>query len=71
MSKHHAAKLLADAMKAKGWGEGELAEASGVNQSLIGRYLRAKVDVGMKNAPRLAKALGIDTMKLLYGPRAA
>jgi transcriptional regulator with XRE-family HTH domain len=71
MSKHHSARLLAEAMKAKGWEEGDLAEASGINQSLIGRYLRAEVDVGQKNAPRLAKALGIDTLKLLYGPRAA
>jgi transcriptional regulator with XRE-family HTH domain len=71
MSKHHAAKILADAMKTKGWGESELAAASGVHQSLIGRYLRAEVDVGTKNAPKLAKALGLDTLKLLYGPRAA
>lgn len=71
MSKHHAAKILADAMKVKDWGESDLAAASGVHQSLIGRYLRAEVDVGPKNAPRLAKALGIDTLALLYGKRVA
>lgn len=58
-------------MKAKGWRESELAAASGVHQSLIGRYLKSKANVGPKNAPRLAKALEIDTMTLLYGKRAA
>lgn len=71
MSRYHAAKILDQAMKAKGWNESELALASGVHQSLISRYLSRKANVGHKNAPLLAKALEIDTMVLLYGKRAA
>lgn len=68
-------RLLRKAMKAADMDEHKLAEASGVDITLIRRYLdedvEKRVDVGQKNAPRIAKALGIDTLKLLYGNRAA
>lgn len=57
-------------MKQKGWGPVELSTASGVDVSLIRRYLD-DVDIGQKNAPRLAKVLDVEVMSLLYGEQAA
>lgn len=55
--------------------EHKLAEVSGVDITLIRRYLdedpEKRVHVGEKNAPRIAKALSLDLLKLLYGNRAA
>jgi transcriptional regulator with XRE-family HTH domain len=42
-----------------------LSEASGVSDNLIRRYLDGEVTVGIKNAPRLAKALGIKPTDLI------
>ena len=55
--------------------EHELAKASGVDISLIRKYLDddadKRVKIGEKNAPRIAKALNVDLVELLYGHRAA
>ncbi len=62
-------------MKALDMDEHRLAHESGVDITLIRKYLNEDpskhVHVGEKNAPRIAKALNLDTIKLLYGPRAA
>lgn len=54
-------------MERKGWGSPDLARESGVDSSLIGRYLREEVEIGRRNAPRLAVALDIDPAHLLFG----
>ena len=61
----HTVRLALPAMKAKGWDEVRLAEASGVDRSLIGRYLRGEVEVGAKNGVRLAKALEVHLEDIL------
>ncbi len=62
-------------MKAAGFDEHKLAEVSGVDITLIRRYLdedtEKRVKIGEKNAPRIAKALSVDIVELLYGHRAA
>ena len=62
---HNPLAALKTAMKAKGWDEVRLAEASGVDRSLIGRYLRGEVEVGAKNGVRLAKALEVHLEDIL------
>lgn len=68
-------KLLRRLMKAKRLNEIKLATESGVDSSLIYRYLNEdeseRVAIGKRNAPRLAKALGVSVVELLYGKRAA
>jgi transcriptional regulator with XRE-family HTH domain len=64
-------QVLRDAMKAKGWDALAAAAESGVDVTLIRRYLDDEVSIGVKNAPRLADALGVDVAALLYGQRAA
>lgn len=64
-------QVLRDAMAVKGWNAVELAGESGVDVTLIRRYLAEEVEIGLKNAPRLAKALCIDAGLLVFGERAA
>lgn len=63
--KKQAAAALKEAMDAKGWDAMELAEMSGVDVTLIRRYLHGQVTVGLKNAPLLAAPLGIEWSRLL------
>lgn len=65
------ARVLRDAMTAKGMDPLALAAASGVDVTLIRRYLDEQVAVGVKNAPRLAAPLGIEASTLVFGARAA
>lgn len=47
-----------------------LSKASGVDVSVCRRYLyegERNVEIGKKNAPRLARALGIDEAELVFG----
>jgi transcriptional regulator with XRE-family HTH domain len=43
----------------------ELARRSGIHGGLIGRYLRREISIGLTNAPKLAKALGLSTTQVL------
>jgi transcriptional regulator with XRE-family HTH domain len=58
-------------MKEKNMSKAELARASGVHHTLIGRYLDGEVDIGEKNAPKIAHALGLEPGDVLWGKRAA
>lgn len=64
-------QILREAMARKDWGAVELAARSGVDVTLIRRYLNEEVEVGAKNAPRLARALGVEPALLLFGECAA
>lgn len=71
-------RFLRRAMKTAGMDEHKLAETSGVDITLIRRYLEddpeKRVKVGEKNAPRIAKALNLThdgIVELLFGSRAA
>lgn len=63
--KKQAALVLKEAMEAKGWDAIRLAEESGVDVTLIRRYLHGQVSIGLKNAPLLAAPLGIEWSRLL------
>lgn len=58
-------------MKRKKWTPRDLAARSGVHITLVRRYFGEygdkPVQVGAKNAPRIAKALGVSISSLLYG----
>jgi transcriptional regulator with XRE-family HTH domain len=54
-------------MKDANMNERQLAEASGVDITLIRRYLKKQVNIGLDNAPRLAKALRCDPGLLVFG----
>jgi hypothetical protein len=58
-------------MAAKGMDAISLAAESGVDVTLIRRYLDEQVAIGVKNAPRLAEPLGIDASTLIFGEKAA
>ncbi len=47
--------------------EHQLAEKSGVDITLIRRYLKGEVEIGLRNAPRLAAALGCKASDLVFG----
>jgi hypothetical protein len=71
-------KVLKAAMKEAGFTDSDgnpdplaLSRASGVDVSLCRRYLWAEVEIGEKNAPRLAQALGIQPGDLVWGRSAA
>jgi hypothetical protein len=71
-------KVLKAAMKEKGFVDADgnpdpnrLARESGVDVSLCRRYLWGDVEVGDKNAPRLAEALGVQPGELIWGRSAA
>ena len=66
----HVPELLRSAMEQRQLSITALAKATGIDQSLIGRYLRGEVRVGVANAPRIAAALGLDAMQLLLAPAA-
>lgn len=63
--------LVRRAMREKKMSKAALARASGVHHTLIGRYLDGEVDIGQKNAPKLAAALGLEAGEVLWGKRAA
>lgn len=54
-------------MAEKSWKPAAMAAASGIDQSLIGRYLSGECEIGEKNAPAIAKALGISLVELMFG----
>lgn len=64
-------------MRAKGWdpktheSARALSDASGVHVTLVRRYISGEVDVGAKNARRIAQALEITTDEILYGEKPA
>lgn len=62
---HDPVAVLRAAMDAKGWNESQLAQISGVDQSLISRYLNKKAEVGAKSGVRLARALGVEIESIL------
>ena len=70
-NEHGPIHVLKAAMQAKGWTNHQLAEMSGVHQSLIGRYLAGEVDVGLKNAIRLARVLGVEVLSIVGAKYAA
>lgn len=45
----------------------ELSKRSGIHISLVRRYLSGEVDIGIKNAPKIAEALDIPLTSVLYG----
>lgn len=63
--KKQAALVLREAMESKGWDAIKLSEESGVDVTLIRRYLHGQVTVGLKNAPLIAAPLGIEWSRLL------
>lgn len=56
---------LRKAMAAKGLGAADLARATGVNQSLISRWLKDEIAPSVENLRRVSKALGIPLLDLL------
>ena len=77
MDRATAAKIrqLRAAMRANGWNEIDLAREAEVNIRMIRRYLgmydEEPVEVGPKNAPKLARVLGLSVETVLYGPSKA
>jgi hypothetical protein len=63
------ASVIRAAMKRLGWDArgSTLSERSGVHITLVRRYLDDEVNVGAKNAPKLAQALGLSVEDVLYG----
>lgn len=59
--------LIRSAMEAKGLTRAQLAKLSGINAGLIGRYLTGEIAIGMRNAPKLALHLGLNTAEVLLG----
>jgi transcriptional regulator with XRE-family HTH domain len=59
--------LIELTMKERGINRAALARHTGIDYSLIGRYLTRKIAVGLKNAPRLAAALGLTQADVLFG----
>lgn len=57
-------------MSRKGFTAIALSDQSGVDVTLIRRYLDGQVTVGIKNAPRLARSLGVEPASLLFGEAA-
>lgn len=60
-------KELERQLKRAGLTDHDLADATGVDVRLIRRYLWNEVAIGIKNAPRLARALGLSVEEVLYG----
>jgi transcriptional regulator with XRE-family HTH domain len=57
--------IIDKAMRDAGLTQRELAAKTGISTGLIGRYLKGTVKVGLKNAPVLARALGLTEMQVL------
>ena len=61
------AKILRAAMEARNWDVMRLSRETGIDDSLLRRYLCEEVDIGLRNAPKLSKALSIPVTDLLFG----
>ena len=61
------ADLIRQALAAQGTDDTTLAARSGIDITLIRRYLAGEVRVGVKNARRLASALNLSLEEVLYG----
>lgn len=59
--------LVRRAMEDKGLTPARLAKDSGIHSGLIGRYLRGEIAIGVKNAPKIAKALGLTEAEVVFG----
>lgn len=59
--------LIKQAMERLGLSKAELARRSGIDPGLIGRYLDGTVEIGLKNAPKLAAALELTVSDVLFG----
>lgn len=68
-------RMLRRAMKAAQLDEVALSKASKVDVTMIRKYLAENpdhwVEIGKKNAPALAKALGVPVVQVLYGTQSA
>jgi transcriptional regulator with XRE-family HTH domain len=60
---------LIEARKAKGLTQTQLADLIGRDQSDVSRYESGKRQVDVDCAPRLAQALGLSIVEVLYGPQ--
>jgi transcriptional regulator with XRE-family HTH domain len=65
MAHHNPINVLKKTMAEKGWDQSELAQKSGVHQSLISRYLSGEAEIGPLNARRLSRVLGVGFESLL------
>ena len=59
--------VIRQAMEAKDLKLADLARLSGIHAGLLGRYLAGKSAIGLKNAPKLADALGLTRDDVLFG----
>jgi transcriptional regulator with XRE-family HTH domain len=64
------ATTLQKAMDLRKLTDHDLAKLTGIDITLIRRYLRSEVRIGLRNAPRLATTLNISIESLIYGDAA-
>jgi transcriptional regulator with XRE-family HTH domain len=57
--------VIRRAMKDQGITTAELARRTGIHASLIGRYLRGEITIGLRNGPRIATSLGLSASTVL------
>jgi transcriptional regulator with XRE-family HTH domain len=56
--------LLDDLLERRGWTQERLAEVTGIGRETVNGYATGRLRIGLKNAERIAAALGVTVLEL-------